>query len=73
MNVFLGVLKSNPHFGAFPKVMLAAILGHYYGRISYLMECDKKLRRLPSDSHLGNVMRQYYIEKQNDSDPKKKK
>ncbi|CAH2228541.1 jg26539 [Pararge aegeria aegeria] len=65
----LGRLRSHPHFGVYPKVMLAALLGHCFGRLSYIPECDAKLRELPDNSHLGNTMRKYF----NDANPPKKK
>ncbi|CAH2103491.1 unnamed protein product [Euphydryas editha] len=66
-----GLLRRSPHFGAAPKVTLAALVGHFCGRLSYLPECDSKLRRLPPNSHLGNTMRQYYLENNPPTDPKK--
>ncbi|VVC86316.1 OCIA domain-containing protein 1-like [Leptidea sinapis] len=58
-----GVLKRNPHFGAVPKVLTAILLGHIFGRMSYLSSCELKLRELPPNSHLGKVMRNYYQER----------
>ncbi|XP_045783730.1 OCIA domain-containing protein 1-like [Maniola jurtina] len=58
-----GCLRRHPHFGAFPKVAIAALLGHSVGRLSYIPECELKLRELPNDSHLGNTMRKYFKER----------
>ncbi|XP_049884500.1 OCIA domain-containing protein 1-like [Pectinophora gossypiella] len=68
-----GFLNRNPHFGVVPKVIMAAFLGHVYGRLTYLSTCDAKLRELPKNSHLGNVMRQYYLEHNPPPDPNKKR
>ncbi|XP_026500643.1 OCIA domain-containing protein 1-like [Vanessa tameamea] len=57
-----GILRRNPHFGAAPKVMFAAFIGYSFGRLSYISECDLKLRHLPADSNLGKIMRQYYLQ-----------
>ncbi|XP_023937468.2 OCIA domain-containing protein 1-like [Bicyclus anynana] len=66
----LGRLRAHPHFGSYPKVMLAAFIGHCFGRVSYIPECGFKLRTdLPANSHLGNTMRKYY----NEANPPKKK
>ncbi|XP_026742240.1 OCIA domain-containing protein 1-like [Trichoplusia ni] len=56
------LLNRNPHFGALPKVMVAAFVGYVWGRVSYMSNCDEKLRKLPANSHLGNVMRKYYAD-----------
>lgn len=62
--LILGFVKRDPNFGAVPKVMLSALLGHIYGRLSYMGECDKILRKkLPATSHLGETMRKYYNER----------
>lgn len=75
VNVFvLGFLKRSPHFGPVPKVIFAALVGHIYGRLSYIPNCEIKLRHLPDNSHLGNVMRKYHLENNppKESNPKKK-
>ncbi|KAG6461871.1 hypothetical protein O3G_MSEX012915 [Manduca sexta] len=68
-----GHLRRNPHFGAVPKVFVAAFLGYFYGRISYLNNCDEKLRNLPANSHLGNVMRKYHCETNEPANPNKRR
>ncbi|KAJ0183594.1 hypothetical protein K1T71_000017 [Dendrolimus kikuchii] len=68
-----GHLSRNPHFGAVPKVLASAICGYCLGRASYIATCDKKLRKLPASSHLGNVMRQYHLEKYPPPDPKNRR
>ncbi|CAG4978066.1 unnamed protein product [Colias eurytheme] len=68
-----GFMSRNPHFGAVPKVVVAALVGHCYGRLSYIPDCEVKLRKLPANSHLGNVMRKYYLENNPPPDPKKKR
>ncbi|CAG9138218.1 unnamed protein product [Plutella xylostella] len=56
-----GVLKRNPHFGAVPKVTFAFLAGHVIGRLSSIGRCDERLRKkLPDDSYLGNVLREYH-------------
>ncbi|PZC74722.1 hypothetical protein B5X24_HaOG207299 [Helicoverpa armigera] len=55
-------LRTNPHFGAAPKIITAILAGYVLGRLSYLNSCDQKLRALPANSHLGNVMRKYYAD-----------
>ncbi|XP_059059751.1 OCIA domain-containing protein 1-like [Achroia grisella] len=57
-----GFLKRNPHFGVFPKMLMATLMGYVYGRISYSTECDAKLRQLPASSQLGNLMRKYHAD-----------
>ncbi|KAM3969015.1 OCIA domain-containing protein 1-like [Aphomia sociella] len=66
-----GYLKRNPHFGVFPKVLIAAWVGYMYGRLSYTAKCDEKLRLLPASSYLGNVMRKHHM--QYNTTPKAKK
>ncbi|XP_026333128.1 OCIA domain-containing protein 1-like [Hyposmocoma kahamanoa] len=59
-----GFTKRDPNFGVVPKVMLSALLGHVYGRLTYIAECDEKLRKkLPGSSHLGRTMQNYYNER----------
>ncbi|CAH0578355.1 unnamed protein product [Chrysodeixis includens] len=65
------ILNSNPHFGVVPKVMVAAFLGYVFGRLSYIPQCDRKLRKLPGNSHLGNVMRKYHADAIACAQPKK--
>lgn len=60
--MFSELLNRNPHFGALPKVMVAAFVGYVWGRVSYMSHCDQKLRKLPANSHLGNVMRKYHAD-----------
>ncbi|KAI8430474.1 hypothetical protein MSG28_000735 [Choristoneura fumiferana] len=67
-----GFLKRNPHFGPYPKLLLAVLFGHFYGRYHFIPDCDRKLRKLPANSHLGNVMRKYHCEK-NTPDPMKRR
>lgn len=55
-----GAVKGHQHFGAVPMVLLAAMIGHVVGRISYSSQCDEKLRELPGNSRLGNLMREYH-------------
>ncbi|CAH0716699.1 unnamed protein product, partial [Brenthis ino] len=64
-----GFLKRSPHFGAVPKVLFAAFIGHIYGRLSYIPNCEIKLRHLPDNSHLGNVMRKYHLENNSPKEP----
>lgn len=62
MNFFvLGILSRNPHFGAFPKLLVAVAVGHIYGRLSYIPICEKKLRlKLPDTSFLRTTMQEHY-------------
>lgn len=61
--LILGFMKRDPNFGVVPKTVLSALLGHIYGRLSYIGECDQKLReKLPPSSHLGQTMRKYFNE-----------
>ncbi|CAG9782186.1 unnamed protein product [Diatraea saccharalis] len=59
-----GYLKRNPNFGVVPKVLTAALVGHVLGRVAYSPYCDQRLRKLPANSKLGELMRQYH--KQNE-------
>ncbi|XP_013189268.1 OCIA domain-containing protein 1 [Amyelois transitella] len=59
----LGFLRGNPHFGAVPKVMVAAFLGYVSGRVAYVQQCEARLRELPEDSPLGRLMRRYHAER----------
>ncbi|KAI5644731.1 ovarian carcinoma immunoreactive antigen (OCIA) domain-containing protein [Phthorimaea operculella] len=55
------ILKRNFHFGVWPKVLTAILVGHILGRVSYIPECEKKIREdLPKDSCLANTMHTYY-------------
>lgn len=55
-----------------PKVVTAALVGHVLGRLSSSADCDQRLRELPEDSRLGNLMRQYYEANNSPPDPNKK-
>ncbi|XP_028174457.1 OCIA domain-containing protein 1-like [Ostrinia furnacalis] len=67
-----GHLARHPHFGVFPKVLTAALLGHVVGRLSYSPDCDARLRDLPGGSRLGDLMRQYHAANNPPPDPKKR-
>lgn len=58
----IGHLRTNPHFGAVPKMLVAGALGYVYGRVSYMDRCEERLRRLPAGSRLGDLMRRYHAE-----------
>ncbi|XP_014364724.2 OCIA domain-containing protein 1 [Papilio machaon] len=66
-----GYLNRSAHFGVAPKVMVAILFGHVVGRLSYMNTCDAKLRRLPGNSYLGNVMRKHNAAKLNSESAKR--
>ncbi|KAJ2954565.1 hypothetical protein O0L34_g2852 [Tuta absoluta] len=55
------ILKRNPHFGVWPKVLTAILVGHLCGRVSYIPTCEKKIRHdLPKESCLAMTMCEYH-------------
>ena len=64
-------MRPNQHFGVVPKVVAAMCVGYVCGRVSYLGHYDTRLRELPPDSHLGNVMRKYHDDANPPPKPKK--
>lgn len=51
-----GILKVNQRFGYTPKMIGAAFIGYFVGKISYQNICAEKLMQLP-DSPIGEVLR----------------
>lgn len=51
-----GILKPTGTYGAFPKVMLAGVVGYFLGKFSYQQKCAEKIMRLPN-SRLAEALR----------------
>ncbi|KAJ8737439.1 hypothetical protein PYW08_000034 [Mythimna loreyi] len=66
------ILRTHQHFGPVPKMMAAAIVGYVLGRLSYQGRYDERLRELPPNSHLGNVLRKYHAANNPPPKPAKK-
>lgn len=51
-----GTLQGNGKFGAVPKVIGAAVLGYFVGKLSYQSKCAEKMMKIP-DSKIGSILR----------------
>ncbi|XP_062412453.1 OCIA domain-containing protein 1 [Sardina pilchardus] len=52
-----GILKPHPRFGSFLKMGTAGMLGHLFGKLSYVQICQKKFESLDKRS-FGSAIRQ---------------
>lgn len=71
--MFSDLMRPHQHFGVVPKVFAAMCVGYVCGRVSYIGHYDERLRQLPPDSHLGNVLRKYHEAANSDGKPPDKK
>lgn len=51
-----GVLKANPRFGPWPKVIAISFFGYIAGRLSYTKKCQEKMMALPN-SQFAEMLR----------------
>jgi len=52
-----GYLRPNAAYGAAPKVVVAVIVGYFFGKFSYQKKCAERLMQLPN-SQIGEMLRQ---------------
>lgn len=64
--LIIGILRNNPHFGPIPKMAFAMVVGYFGGLVASKPLCDEKFRKLPPESHLGKIMREYHEKMMNE-------
>lgn len=52
-----GFISTSARFGTVPKVLAAATVGYFLGKLSYQSKCVEKIMRLGPDSRLAEALR----------------